>query len=394
MSRDESKPNVSSSEEIFDSQAIETALNDSSLKRIQEQIESLSSTHTIRKMEEQFSQLQLSERILPEAFRSAIEVSALINSERFKVIPPDTLRAIESAALIANQHTYTQFASSKYMQAIEDIRAISSTKLIPDSAKAIAETFAIQQQKFSGITDGLTSIRALASSIAEMSATMTSSRTLREFAKLNIASMTSVDATMKAFEQSSIELGSDAYSNHKESFEYIARELVGTRIFDDEQSIELEHNEDTNSTNPKAIDTLVSKFQKLPPLAQLLLMILLTHITLPITQNVAANLLTPHVEQLMQDSDKPEQQKLKEIQRLPLKLDTIETNGLRFITAEHLRLRQGPSTKSQVVDDLRQGQIVTVVSKERNWIEVRYEYEDGEVVTGWVFTRYTSRFVL
>jgi len=387
MSRDESKPNVSSSEEIFDSQAIETALNDSSLKRIQEQIESLSSTHTIRKMEEQFSQLQLSERILPEAFRSAIEVSARINSERFKVIPPDTLRAVESAALIANQHIYTQ-------QAIEDIRAISSTKLISDSAIAITETFAIQQQKFSGITDGLTSIRDLASSIAEMSATMTSSRTLREFAKLNIASMTSVDATMKAFEQSSIELGSDAYSNHKESFEYIARELVGTRIFDDEQSIELEHNEDTNSTNPKAIDTLVSKFQKLPPLAQLLLMILLTHITLPITQNVAANLLTPHVEQLIQDSDKPEQQKLKEIQRLPLKLDSIETNGLRFITAEHLRLRQGPSTKSQVVDDLRQGQIVTVVSKERNWIEVRYEYEDGEVVTGWVFTRYTSRFVL
>lgn len=394
MSRDESKPNASSSEEIFDSQAIETALNDSSLKRMQEQLGCLSSTHTIRKMEEQFSQLQLHERILPEAFRSAIEASTRINSETFKVIPPDTLRAIESAALVANQHAYTQFSSLKYMQAIEDIRATSSATLIPDSARAIAETFVNQQQKFSGITDGLTSIKALASSIAEMSAAMSSSRTLREFAKLNIASMTSLDATMKAFEQSSIELGSDAYSSHKAGFEYIARELVGTHVIDDEQNIELEHSDDTSSTSSKAIDTLVSKFQKLPPLAQWLLMILLSHITLPIAQNVVANLLTPHVEQVMQNSDKPEQQKLKEIQRLPLKLDSIETNGLRFITAEHLRLRQGPSTKSQVVDDLRRGQIVSVLSKERNWIEVRYEYEDGEVVTGWVFTRYTSRFVL
>ena len=39
------------------------------------------------------------------------------------------------------------------------------------------------------------------------------------------------------------------------------------------------------------------------------------------------------------------------------------------------------------------GQVATVVSKNKNWIEVVYECEDGTLLTGWVFTRYTSRFV-
>jgi hypothetical protein len=39
------------------------------------------------------------------------------------------------------------------------------------------------------------------------------------------------------------------------------------------------------------------------------------------------------------------------------------------------------------------GQVVTVLSKNKNWIEIMYEYDNGEIMHGWVFTRYTTKFV-
>lgn len=387
MSRDKSKPN--------DNKAIEAIMNNPSIKQIQEQIENLSSIPSIRKLEEQVAQLQPSENILPESLRTALEVANGLNSHTFKILPSSTLEAIESATSIAHQRAHLESASLQSMQVIENARALSSIKFMPDSVRAIAEAFAEQQQKFAEVTSQLSPIKAVAASIAEMSLAMSSSPTLREFVELNRASAASIDATMKAFEKSSVELGSDAYSNHKESFEYIAQELTRTgQQFDalTMESTSLEQSDDLSLEKVNVIATLVTHYQKLPRWAQLILTIFLNTIAIPILISISANLLTSHVEKVIQDSDKSERQKLKEIRQLPLKVENIETSGLRFITAEHVRLREGPSTKSQILDDLKQGQIVTVLSKKRNWIEIKYEYGEGDIVTGWVFTRYTARF--
>ncbi|WP_362816913.1 SH3 domain-containing protein [Aeromonas dhakensis] len=52
-----------------------------------------------------------------------------------------------------------------------------------------------------------------------------------------------------------------------------------------------------------------------------------------------------------------------------------------------------PSTNYEIYDELISWQVVTVLNKRRNWIEVMHEYEDGEPMSGWVFTRYTAKFV-
>ena len=85
--------------------------------------------------------------------------------------------------------------------------------------------------------------------------------------------------------------------------------------------------------------------------------------------------------------------KIKEIKKIPLTLSDVNTDALRFIKGNNLRLRASPSINSEIYDELILGQVVTVLSKQKNWIEVMYEYEDGESISGWVFTRYTEKFI-
>lgn len=85
--------------------------------------------------------------------------------------------------------------------------------------------------------------------------------------------------------------------------------------------------------------------------------------------------------------------KIKGIKNTPLALKDVDTTDLRFITGNNVRLLASPSANSEIYDELIFGQAVTVLTKRRNWIEVMYEYEDGEPMSGWVFTKYTAKFV-
>jgi uncharacterized protein YgiM (DUF1202 family) len=114
---------------------------------------------------------------------------------------------------------------------------------------------------------------------------------------------------------------------------------------------------------------------------------------LPQVNSISANLITPVVESYLEASEETDRQKVKGIKNIPLALKDVDTTDLRFITGDNVRLRAGPSTNSEIYDELTLGQVVTVLTKKRNWIEVMYEYEDGESMSGWVFTRYTAKFV-
>jgi hypothetical protein len=144
--------------------------------------------------------------------------------------------------------------------------------------------------------------------------------------------------------------------------------------------------------NAKDSQSFIKIFKSLPLGIQLFLVIFFTQIFLPQVNSISATLLTPIVESYLSDSESPNREKIKDIKRLPQILDEVTTDNIRFITANNIRLRENPSTKSDILDEIALGQVVTVLSKRRNWIEIMYEYEHGETMHGWVFARYTAKF--
>jgi uncharacterized protein YgiM (DUF1202 family) len=134
-------------------------------------------------------------------------------------------------------------------------------------------------------------------------------------------------------------------------------------------------------------------FNKLSPFLQAFIFFVLLHVFLPQINNIASNLITPHIESYLRESRLSDREKINAIKKMPRDLGELDTDLLRFITGNNVRLRKHPSVKSEILDELILGQVVTVISKKKNWIQVEYEYENGDVMTGWVFTRYTARFV-
>ena len=140
-------------------------------------------------------------------------------------------------------------------------------------------------------------------------------------------------------------------------------------------------------------NSFVNVFRNLPPFVQAIFYYILINVFLAQVNSISANLLTPIVENYLESIVASDREKVKGIKKIPLSLGSVDTDGLRFITGNNVRLRINPSTNSEIIDELVLGQVVTVLSKNRNWIEVMYEYENGESISGWVFTRYTAKFV-
>ena len=113
----------------------------------------------------------------------------------------------------------------------------------------------------------------------------------------------------------------------------------------------------------------------------------------PIMLAVAANLVTPSVEEYLHG--KPAQQQcvqVREIKKLPMAELGVELRDYRFSKTKRLVLRETPSVRASQLGVLSFGQVVAVVSVKRDWTEVVYEYGDGETISGWVFTRYLEKF--
>jgi len=137
--------------------------------------------------------------------------------------------------------------------------------------------------------------------------------------------------------------------------------------------------------------TFLENFSKLPVLLQYLIFFIFMQVLIPQINSISANILTPHVEKYLSSTTDVKRDKLKEISKVG-QLANIQTQGLRFITGNNVRLRSSPSTNSAILDELQLGQVVLVLSKKKNWIEVQYNYNNDETLQGWVFTRYTSNF--
>lgn len=68
-----------------------------------------------------------------------------------------------------------------------------------------------------------------------------------------------------------------------------------------------------------------------------------------------------------------------------------ELKPFRMVSASQLPVRQTNTRNTKAVDMLHFGQVVRVIEKRRNWSLVAYQKEDGEVIKGWVLTRYLEK---
>ena len=169
-------------------------------------------------------------------------------------------------------------------------------------------------------------------------------------------------------------------------------------IFSTEEINKYELDELEISQNLKKLSRTYSKeiffeyFSKIPKLIQYSLIFITLQIILPQLNNISSNLISPYVFEYIDSNVKTEKDIVKVIKRADLGIPNFAKSDLRFISGSNVRLREKPSTSSNILDELDLGQVVFVVSKKRNWIEVMYKYENNEVLRGWVFTRYTARF--
>ena len=158
----------------------------------------------------------------------------------------------------------------------------------------------------------------------------------------------------------------------------------------DESDFDLPHQEILEAKNTSEFAKI---FPRLSPNVQALLFFMFMQILLPQINNITANLLTPIVQSYIVGNGANEKASVRLAKKLPSLVCNVATYNLRFILENNVYLRQAPSRKSAILDKFTIGQVVTVLSRKRDWIQVMYEYQEGEAIVGWVSTRYTARFV-
>jgi len=119
----------------------------------------------------------------------------------------------------------------------------------------------------------------------------------------------------------------------------------------------------------------------------------LVFVVLPFVIGISVNLATPYVQAYLDDSPPAAaREQVKGIRTLSMGELGAAVSTYRFVTAQKLLLRRSANSRAEQVDVLHFGQVVAVLSSKRDWTEVTYEYGDGTLVSGWVYTRYLQKF--
>lgn len=146
----------------------------------------------------------------------------------------------------------------------------------------------------------------------------------------------------------------------------------------------------SNAESPERFAEILSRCPKWLKWAILTFVV---SVVLPIMQSIAGNLITPYVDEYIHGKPAVQQcVQVREIKKLSMGELGVELRDYRFSTVKTLALRETPSARARQTGELSFGQVVTVVSVQRDWTEVMYEYGDGQMVSGWVFTRYLAKF--
>lgn len=126
-------------------------------------------------------------------------------------------------------------------------------------------------------------------------------------------------------------------------------------------------------------------FNKLHPKIQAFILFLFLQIFMP---QVNEFIFKPLIQNVL-FANKLNTDEIRTLKKAPLQ--DIYTENLRFTTRNGVKVRARPNTRSEVLDELGVGQILTVINKKKSWAEVAY-LVDGETCNGWILTTYTAKF--
>jgi len=335
-------------------------------KSIQKAMSSFNYNNQIQRMMESLNQLKTSQNSL-----------AAINAENSIQLMMKSMDYSNSIQKVISSLNYND-SIRKMMESIHHTASIQNTLGSINAEKSIQRMMK-SMDYMNSIQDAISSLK-YNTSIQKMMGSMNYVRALNNFSKSQTIS--SSFQTVGAFLVRPNILKQIIESN--KSWEDIAADQV--EIAQEEISQFF-----TPLSKAKDAKVFISAFLKIPSVIQAVIIFFFLQIFLPQLNNISSNILTPYVEEIIGTSDRTDKEIVKEIKKIPASYIGIDISKLRFITGSNVRLRQKPSTTSQIIDELDIGQIVEVLNKKKNWIQVKVIYEEGHLV-GWVFTRYTAKF--
>ncbi|WP_280190368.1 SH3 domain-containing protein [Delftia sp. PS-11] len=147
-------------------------------------------------------------------------------------------------------------------------------------------------------------------------------------------------------------------------------------------------------TLQEAVDQIVQAIEATKtPLSQNLLLIVLVPLLISILSAFLNPIADFYIKKWLEETSKQEATKqVKEAARQSIG-DIQLLDDFRFVSTQNLALKSGPKAKAPVVGQLRFGQTVRLLEKERDFTLVVWRSEDSKIeLQGWVFSRYLRRF--
>ena len=143
-----------------------------------------------------------------------------------------------------------------------------------------------------------------------------------------------------------------------------------------------------------AIDQIIQAIQAAKePLHQRLLFAVLVPVLIAIVSTFVNPMGDFYVKKWLEDTPKQEATKYVKNAARETVGDIRLLKDFRFVSTESLALKNAPKAKALTVGQLRFGQTVRVIEKERDFTLVSWQSEDGKIeLQGWVFSRYLKRF--
>lgn len=150
------------------------------------------------------------------------------------------------------------------------------------------------------------------------------------------------------------------------------------------------------------IAEFINRFKtKNPVLAILIVMFVLSPVQAAINdamRDLVKGVTTPIVEQAQTNDYKVIEKNMK-IEVNNTLIINVESKDVRdefmkiygYVSTDKLIMRQTNKVKSRALHTLEFGQVVRIIHKDRNWTLVEYE-GDEDIIQGWVFTRFISKF--
>ncbi|MBB3907413.1 MULTISPECIES: SH3 domain-containing protein [Anoxybacillus] len=143
------------------------------------------------------------------------------------------------------------------------------------------------------------------------------------------------------------------------------------------------------------LNNIIERLDKLGKTPKIKAFVLL--IIIPILTNILSGYLQPFFEtnqkafyqEVMKHKNTILKQVRKEYKNKEYTFE--ELKPFRMVSTSQLTVRQTNKKNTKAIDTLHFGQVVRVIEKRKNWTFVAYQKEDGEVVKGWVLTRYLEK---